>query len=440
MQVENISQITVLQVATLNRPIRSDIGYGPIESVIYNVDRGLHHLGHRSIVACSGDSIVTGEKYVTVEKSFREYWSEDTPLQRKIMRRHLLMALERAKRGDIDVIHLHDVAMVKYMYKELLSSPVPIVMTLHVPAGDHLPFKRWSEGLQPSAEVHFVPISEYQKNEHHGLGNLMNVIHHGVDLNNYPSKNEPCKDSYLFTIARITKVKGQDIAIEVAKKTGSKLIIAGNVQNKPEDKAFFESLKSSIDLCVDAGKHPADDNYYENVMKPLLESDKQIIYIGEINREQKKLWYLHARATLFPIQWGEPFGLVMIESMACGTPILAFNKGSVPEIVIDGEAGFVVDSLEAMIEAVKQLDNIDPSVCRRHVQDNFSIISMAQKYSELYKWVLDNSVAMNYPAAIANAASSLKCRSVLPLIKPTAIKQARSLNKNNKLKTRILTP
>jgi len=79
-------------------------------------------------------------------------------------------------------------------------------------------------------------------------------------------------------------------------------------------------------------------------MKPLLDCDKQIIYIGEISREQNKLWYLHARTTLFPIQWGEPFGLVMIESMACGTPILAFRKGSVPEIVIDGKTGFVVDS------------------------------------------------------------------------------------------------
>jgi glycosyltransferase involved in cell wall biosynthesis len=428
MQVKNISKITVLQVATLNRPIRSDIGYGPIESVIYNIDRGLHYLGHRSIVACSGDSVVTGGKHVTIEKSFSEYWSENTPEQRNSMQRHLLMALERAKRGDIDVIHLHDVAMVKYMYKELLSSPVPIVMTLHVPAIDHLLFKQWSEELKPSSEVHFVPISEYQKNEQRGPGNLMNVIHHGIDLNSYPSKNKPCKDSYLFTIARITKVKGQDIDIDVAKKTGSKLIIAGNVQNKQEDKAFFEDLKNSIDLCIDAGKHPTDDDYYENVMKPVLESDKQIIYIGEINKDQKKLWYLHARATLVPIQWGEPFGLVMIESMACGTPILAFNKGSVPEIVIDGKTGFVVNSRVAMVNAVKQLDSIEPGVCRKHVQDNFSMIRMAQKYSELYRWVLDNSMTMNYPAERANAGSSLKHRSALPLIKSTEIKQTPMLS------------
>ena len=391
-------KMTILQVATLNRPIKPDNGYGPIESVIFNIDKGLHLLGHRSIVACSGDSIITGETYVTEEKSFSEYWSEDTPTQRKGMQQHLLSAVERASRGDIDIVHLHDVAMVKHLYENSLKSPVPIVMTLHVPAIDSLPFKKWTDTLTPSGEVHFVPISDYQKKEHAGLVNLMNVVHHGVDLDNYPSKTESCTESYLFTIARITEVKGQDKAIEVAKKTGSKLIIAGNVQNKPEDRTFFESLKQSIDLCTDAGKHPANDDYYEKVIKPLLESKHQIIYIGEISREQKKLWYLHARATLFPIQWGEPFGLVMIESMACGTPIIAFNKGSVPEIVIHGKTGFVVNSLDGMINAVNQINSIDPCDCRRHVQEYYSMIVMAQKYATLYQWILNNSVKMNYAA------------------------------------------
>ncbi len=380
--------INVLLVATLNRPVRSDLGYAPIETVIYNIDKGLHNLGHRSIVACSGDSKVTGEQFVTVKRSFGEYCSEDSPEKRKSIRLHLFKALERAGKGDIDIIHLHDAAMVECIYKGIFKSPVPIVMTLHVPAQDRGSFKQWSKSLTSSSGVYFVPISKYQKRQHHGLVNTMNVIHHGIDVENYPFKSEMDKESYLFTIGRITKVKGQDIAIKVARKTGSKLIIAGNVQNKAKDRKFFEKLKKSIDLCVDAGKYPADNDYYEKVMKPLLDCDKQIIYIGEISREQNKLWYLHARATLFPIQWGEPFGLVMIESMACGTPILAFRKGSVPEIVVEGKTGFVVDSMGGMIEAVKHIDSIDPCVCRKHVQDNFSVISMAQKYSKLYQWIL----------------------------------------------------
>ena len=382
--------ITVLQVATLNQPIGADIGYGPIETVIYNIDKGLHDLGHHSIVACSGDSKITGEQYITVKQSFPEYWSEETPKKRKSLRLHLFKTLERANKEDIDIIHLHDSAMVECIYKGIFKSPVPIVMTLHVPAKDKGPFRQWSKLLTPSSAVYFVPISKYQKNQHHGLVNTMNVVHHGIDVEEYPFKNEPDKESYLFTIGRITKVKGQDKAIEVAKKTGSKLIIAGKVQNKPKDREFFEGLKKSIDLCADVGKYPADNDYYEKVIKPLLDCDKQIIYIGEISKEENKFWYRHARATLFPIQWGEPFGLVMIESMACGTPILAFKKGSVPEIVIDGKTGFVVDSISGMIEAVKHINNIDPYVCRKHVQDNFSIISMAQKYSELYQWIVNS--------------------------------------------------
>lgn len=126
--------MTVLQVATLNRPITQNLGYGPIESVIYNIDRGLHEMGHRSIVACSGDSDVTGEKFTTVDKSFSEYWSKNSSAKTENARRHLVMALQRAKRGDVDIIHMHDASMMEYIFKGVVKSPVPIVMTLHVPA------------------------------------------------------------------------------------------------------------------------------------------------------------------------------------------------------------------------------------------------------------------------------------------------------------------
>jgi len=140
---------------------------------------------------------------------------------------------------------------------------------------------------------------------------------------------------------------------------------------------------------TDAGNPLPGSDYYETVMKPILDSDKQIIYIGEVDSAQKKLWYRHARATLFPIQWGEPFGLVLIESMACGTPVVAFRKGSVPEIVIHGKTGFVVDSIDDMTSAVRALHLIDPCACLKHVKDNFSIASMAGKYSELYQFIVD---------------------------------------------------
>jgi glycosyltransferase involved in cell wall biosynthesis len=381
--------MNVLHVATLNRPIRQNLGYGPIETVIYNIDKGLHKLGHRSIVACSGDSSVEGEKFTTITESFSEYWSKNTCVKHENMRKHLNISLQRAKEGDIDIIHMHDAIMAEYMFKGVLKSPVPIVMTLHVPAEEKGPFKRWNDSLNSSSAAYFVPISEYQSTQHHGLVNSQKVIHHGIDVEDNPFGNKSGKQDYLFSIGRITRDKGQDKAVEIAKKTGSRLILAGNVQNKDKDRIFFKNLEKSIDLVTDAGKPFTGSDYYEKVMKPILDSDKQIIYIGEVDSAQKKLWYQHARATLFPIQWGEPFGLVLIESMACGTPVLAFNKGSVPEIVMHGKTGFVADTIEEMIEAVKMISLIDPIDCRNHIKENFSIASMAEKYSQLYQSIVD---------------------------------------------------
>jgi len=238
--------------------------------------------------------------------------------------------------------------------------------------------------------VYCVAISEDQKRRYNNIVNVEDVVYHGIDVEGFPVKEKPDKGSYLFTIGRITRDKGQDKTIEIAKKTGSKLIIAGCVQNKPADREFFAGLKNSIDLSVEVGKRPVDNDYYVRVIKPLLDCDKQIIYIGNISSEHNKHWYRHARATLFPIQWEEPFGLVIIESMACGTPVIASNKGAVPEIMVDGKTGFVVNTINAMIEAVGRIDNIDPRECRRYVQNHFSITIMADKYSELYQQIVNN--------------------------------------------------
>jgi glycosyltransferase involved in cell wall biosynthesis len=382
---------TVLHVATINHPIRPNLSYAPIETVIHNIAEGLHSLGHRSIVACSGDSRVAVEHYVTVGHSIGAYCSDITPALNRAMDMHLSRSLDRAMIGDIDVIHMHDADAVEFMYDSAFNMNIPIVMTLHVSAKESFlggAYQRWCSPLLSSPLVYCTAISAYQREQYRKLVNAENVVYHGIDVEEYPVKKKPDRGSYLFTIGRVTRDKGQDKAIELAKKTGSKLIIAGCVQNKPADRAFFVGLKNSIDLFVEVGKDPVGNDYYEKVIKPLLDCDKQIIYIGEISSEHKKQWYRHARATLFPIQWGEPFGLVLIESMACGTPVIASNKGSVPEIIVDGKTGFMVDSMPAMIEAVGLIDGISPRECREHVQNNFSSKSMALNYSMLYHHII----------------------------------------------------
>ena len=388
-KVEAIDKLTVLHVGTLNKPIRPDQGYCPIETVIYNLDKGLVSAGHRSIVACSADSQTVGERHVTVRRSFGSYCREDCQGWEELLQRHLASTLKRALGGDIDIVHMHE--WVHHVYDGVFNPPLPIVVTLHVPAtqsGLDEDYENWNRsGLQPS--VYFIAISECQRREYSTLVNIDRVIHHGVDVQTFPVGTTSIGNGYLFMIGRITRVKGQDKAIELARKSGSKLFIAGCVQNKVEDKAFFESLRGSIDLIVDVGKVDVGKDYYRSVIKPLVDCNKQVIFIGELDSAQKKHWYQHALATLFPIQWAEPFGLVPIESMACGTPVLAMKKGALPEIVVDGETGFLVDSLEGMVASLERLDTIDRHACRRHTQQNFSLARMVQDYIEVYRQVAE---------------------------------------------------
>lgn len=380
--------LTVLHVATINKPITSELGYGPIETVIYNIDNGLHALGHRSIVACSADSTVTGEKFATVSQSLGDYWQGRNPEGQATIDAHLSRALARAQMGGIDVIHMHE--WFERVYEGSFRPPVPIVMTLHVPGANSgvADVRRRNPEMSHHPGAHFVAISEHQRREYADLLPVARTVPHGIDVDDYRFKQESNRGSYLFSIGRITDVKGQDLAIEVAKRSSATLILAGCVQDKEADRAFFARLQPSIDLTVDVSRHPAGDDYYEAVMKPILASGKRCIYVGELDAAAKKHWYRHAQATLFPIRWGEPFGMVLIESMASGTPIVAFGKGAVPEIVRDGETGFVVDSVEAMVKAVGRLEQIDRRACWHHVKTQFSIQKMVDGYAALYSQLI----------------------------------------------------
>jgi len=384
-RLEQTSRLSILQVATVNKPITSAIGYGPIETVIYNIDKGLHALGHRSIVACSSDSAVTGERFATVPQSHGDYWCGHNPAGAALVDTHLAQALARVKMGDIDIVHMHD--WLERTYTGSFHPPVPTVMTLHVPA-EHSGIAEFRE-RHPDVffplSLTFVAISEYQRQQYAKLIPEIKTVMHGIDVQDHLISHGYNPGGYLFNIGRITEVKGQDIAISVARKSGAKLILAGCVQNKSTDQAYYQRLIPSIDLVLDIGSCQVGEDYYEKIMKPILTSDKQVIYVGELGAAAKNLWYRHAQATLFPVRWGEPFGMVMIESMAAGTPVLAFREGAVPEIVKDGETGFILDSVESMVEAVGRLDHIDRRKCWKHVKSNFSIQRMAQGYAALYE-------------------------------------------------------
>jgi Glycosyltransferase Family 4 len=187
---EKSQRLTILHVATINKPITSQIGYGPIETVIYNIDKGLHALGHRSIVACSPDSTVTGEKYETVSQSLGDYGRGCTPEGQAHVDLHLSRALARAQIGDIDIIHMHE--WFERVYTGSFNPPVPIVMTLHVP-GQHSGIAAFRERHpDPLSDplLYFIAINDYQRRQYTDLVPVAKTIPHGIDVEDYLFKKE----------------------------------------------------------------------------------------------------------------------------------------------------------------------------------------------------------------------------------------------------------
>jgi len=189
-------------------------------------------------------------------------------------------------------------------------------------------------------------------------------IFNGVNLQIYDFKPEIDADGPLVFLGRIEPIKGTHIAIDVALATGKQLIIAGNIPSEYQ-------------------------NYFDTEIKPKL--SEQIVYVGPVNDEQKNILLGQACAFLMPIEWDEPFGIVMVEAMACGTPVIAFNRGSVPEVVINGQNGYRCNTVDEMISCVKKADQIDRNNVRRDVERRFSATVIVNQYLTLYKKLINES-------------------------------------------------
>jgi glycosyltransferase involved in cell wall biosynthesis len=194
-----------------------------------------------------------------------------------------------------------------------------------------------------------------------GVGHLCTYVYNFIDFNKYTLAKDFTNEGYLFFLGRLEKVKGVHNAIEVAKKTNHVLVIAGNISPLPEE-----------------------IQYYENEIRPKVDG-KQIVYVGEVNDQQKNHWLGNSKATLFPIEWNEPFGMVMIESMACGTPVIAFERGSVGEVIDQNITGLKVKTVEEMCSAVMQVHLIDRTKCRTVAEERFSVKKIADQYLSLFE-------------------------------------------------------
>lgn len=321
-------------------------GYGGIEAVVAHLADGLVERGHDVTLYAPGGShsnakVVSPFPFPAGTDKIGEAYPE------------LIQALTCYMDSErFDVIHDHS----GYIGPALGAfSPVPVVVTVH---GAFVPEMRrlyWLVGRK----LHVVAISDAQRD---GMAELSYAatIPNGIDVESFPYT--PDKEGYLAYVGRFSPDKGADVAIDTAHRVGMPLVLAGKAAEPHEQRFLEERIFPAL--------QPTDD------------------YRGEVSEEEKRKIFAGANALLFPIQWDEPFGLVMIEAMACGTPVVAMRHGAVPEVVADGRTGFVVSDPDEMEKAVLRLDEIDPRTCRTHVEEHFSAAAMVDAYVRVYRTVL----------------------------------------------------
>jgi glycosyltransferase involved in cell wall biosynthesis len=324
-------------------------GYGGIEWVVSLLADGLVDAGHEVTLFATGDSETKAKLEYVFEQAPGSVAINDIALDAT---QTMFAMREVAER--FDVVHVHSPFSA---LAAAVETGVPTVHTLH---GSFTPqMKRLFDMVADRAW--FVAISEAQRRFHERL-RYAGVVYNGIDLDQYPFREE--KQDYVLFLGRAAPEKGWLRAIEAAKLAGVRLISAVKV--------------------VD----PSEEEEWERNVKPALPEGSEVL--GEIPREVKAGLVANARAVLFPIDWDEPFGLVMTEAMACGTPVIATPRGSVPEVVADGETGFIVsveNYAEEAADRLTRLDEISPAACRERVDRLFDKEAMVEGYNRIFEEV-----------------------------------------------------
>jgi glycosyltransferase involved in cell wall biosynthesis len=337
----------IAQVAPLYEAVPPG-AYGGTERVIATLCDGLVAMGHDvTLFAPRGSE--TAARLVASEEPLRQRMGREQ-LVDLAPHLHLQMLAELyARREEYDVVHSH-LDIWTLPFTRLFETPT--VLTMH----GRLDLDFLRDLLQRYGSVPLVSISDDQRRAVSDLDLAWAAtVYNGLDFTSYGGvEHDP--DGYLGFVGRIAEEKGPLSAIEVARRCGLPLRIAAKVD-------------------------PLDEPYYEEQVAPVMGPD--IEFVGEIDEQQKPPFYAGARATLFPSDWPEPFGLVMIESMAAGTPVIALRRGSVPEVIEDGVSGFVCDDVDEMVAAVDRIGEIDPEACRRRAA-RFSGEAMCRGYLEVY--------------------------------------------------------
>jgi glycosyltransferase involved in cell wall biosynthesis len=336
----------IAQVAPLYESVPPQL-YGGTERVVSYLTEALVKMGHEVTLFASGDSVTRAKLVAACPRSL---WH--SPDCRETLPHHVRemeMVFEDVSR--FDVIHFHtDYLHFPLLRQHRCKSVTTIHGRLHTPDLRAL--------FEENEEVPLVSISDNQRLPL-PAANWLATVYHGLPRSLHTFRSQ--SDNYLAFLGRISPEKRLDRAIEIARLSGRQLKVAAKI-------------------------YPEEREYFAKVIEPLLEQSHSFVeFVGEVGGREKDEFLGHAAALVFPIDWAEPFGLVMIEALACGTPVIAWRNGSVPEIIEDGVTGFVVDNIERAVRGIAQLDGLSRWACRKAFEERFDASRMAANYLEVYR-------------------------------------------------------
>jgi len=340
-------RIAVLGPVSWRTPPRH---YGPWESVVSLLTEALVHMGLEVTLFATADSQTKARLVAVCPRPYSEDGSVDPKVSECL---HISEVFERA--AEFDLIH-NNFDFLPLTYSGLVETP--LLTTIH---GFSSP-KIMSVYKKYNARSHYVAISESDKSPEL---DYIATIHHGIDVTQFPFSG--AAGEYLLFFGRIHPDKGVREAIHVAQRAGIKLVIAGIIQ---------------------------DQDYFATEVEPHIDGTT-VEYLGSVGPDQRAGVLSHALALLHLISFDEPFGLSLIESMACGTPVIAFDRGSMPEIIRHGETGYIVEDIEGAIDAVSAVRTIDRSICRADVERRFTSTRMARDYVHVYQEILTGEARDN---------------------------------------------
>ncbi len=331
--------------------------YGGTERIVSYLTEELVRQGHDVTLFASGDSVTRAELVPCCEVAIRLDPDKRDQLP------YQLMMLEKVRRraDEFDVLHFH-IDLVHYPVAAPFAHKMLTTLHGRLDLPDLRSFYSMFSGYP------LVSISNHQRLPMPAGVNWAGTVYHGLPRDLLPFKARPAGD-YLAFLGRVSPEKRPDRAIEIAARAGMKLKMAAKVDK-------------------------VDEAYWREKIRPMIERHGNVEFIGEINEKEKAEFLGDARALVFPIDWPEPFGLVMIEAMACGTPVIATRNGSVPEVLEHGVSGFIVDSVDEAVEAVGRVDEIDRARVRKCFERRFTVERMAADYLQIYRRIADTGAVM----------------------------------------------